>query len=36
VAWLSNTEKGLIDFTDFGSEIKKESKAPGKGMFVVI
>jgi hypothetical protein len=26
VNWLSNKEKGLIDFSDFGSEIKKETK----------
>jgi hypothetical protein len=31
VKWLSNTEKGLIDFSDFGSEIKKENKAPTAG-----
>jgi hypothetical protein len=31
VSWLSNTEKGLIDFSDFGSEIKKETKPASKG-----
>lgn len=31
VKWLSNTEKGLIDFSDFGSEIKKENKGPAAG-----
>lgn len=28
VGWLSSTEKGLIDFSDFGNEIKqKDTKA---------
>jgi hypothetical protein len=33
VNWLSNNEKGLIDFSDFGSEIKKESKDSKNGTF---
>lgn len=28
--WLSNKEKGLIDFSDFGNEIKKDNKAVSK------
>jgi len=30
VNWLSNTEKGLIDFSDFGTEIKKDPKPASK------